>query len=704
MTRHTRSRARRGSAVFMMMIMTMALAALAGSAVLLTSGARLVSNYHNQERDLRYGAEAALQDGTSDLSNNPFVLPDSGYVQLASNAQLQAADAAPVPGVVYDLFAGPTGSATKQHGRFVTLVAIAKDTARKRQFVRRVELNQETFARFAYFSNTESGICFGSGDRLNGPVFSNDIIQTCGAPQKAEFMDSVFTPQTFINGDPPQDTLYRGWTKVLKPLQLPNTSKLAALYPLAASGSVEFFTPNIATDSTSQLKSRLDFVAYDLNADGDSTDAGEGFVRFYQVDEGTKVFIPPPPGPAWTAAQFDSVSFSYLRSGLTRQHDANNCGEWRDVFDDNGNLEWEFFPIAVHPTAWYKTIVAAAQGGIVPPLVSIANNLETSGATEPADTITVNGMAKNPLRNGDSSHPPRCYPGGAPELVATERDTTPAAPLRTGVQWGAQNWTYGRRGGTDTTFTGGDVSDPTHPTRMGHWLAYPGATPAPFTAAFKASHPDWRYLFPIDKAYNGGFKGVIAVHGSVGVSGTVEGHVTMYSDGSIGILDNLRLTDNADTTCLHLMGMVAGNYILPADNGVNAPAGDNVTRTNMRGSSSDLWVEATVFSLTSWGVEGLVPDAGVLFVPMQQPCNGQNYARGCLHVQGSIIQDARHTVNAGNGTTTGYGYAKQYNYDECAAVNPLPYFPTTGRFTVNNYYESDPVHFSVPALFAALKP
>ena len=78
----------------------------------------------------------------------------------------------PVPGVVYDLFAGPTGSATRQQGRFVTLVAIAKDTARQRKFVRREELNQETFARYAYFWVTEEGICFGSNDRLNGPVFS----------------------------------------------------------------------------------------------------------------------------------------------------------------------------------------------------------------------------------------------------------------------------------------------------------------------------------------------------------------------------------------------------------------------------------------------------------------------------------------------------------------------------------------------------
>ncbi len=698
-------RTRPGSAAFLVLIFTIALAALAGSAVLLTSGGRLVSNYHDQERDLRYGAAAALQIGISTLANNPFAVPETGYVQLATSSAILAADNTPVSSVAYDLFAGPTGAASQQHGRFVTLVAVAKDTTRHRQFIRRVELNQETFARFAYFSNSENGICFGSGDRLSGPVFSNDVITTCGAPQAADFMDSVWTPQTFVNGDPALDTLYKGWTKVAAPLQMPNTAGLAALFPIAGAGSTEFFTPNANTDSTAAILSRLEFAAYDLNGDADSVNPGEGFVKFYQVDAGSKPLVPPPVG-IWTPAQIDSVAVGYLRSGISRQHDVNNCGEWRYVQDDNGNLEWEFFPIAAHHTAWYKTIVGSAVGGAVPPAISAANAAEVTvvGAFAPADTVSMTWVAKNPSRNGSLTEPPQCYLGGDPHLVATERDTTAAAPLRTGSQWGAQNWTYGRRGGTDTTFTGGDATDPTHPTRMGHWLPWPGATPAAFTAAFKASHPDWRYLFPIDTVYNPAFKMVVAAHGSVGVSGTINGRVTVYSDGSIAVLDNLRLTNDADTACLHLAALLAGADILAADNGINAPAGDNTTRLNMRGASSDLWVESTVMALQSWGAEGLVNDPGVLFVPLQQPCNGQNYARGCLHVQGGIIQTTRHTVNAGNGTTTGYGYAKQYVFDDCSVNNPLPYFPATGRFTINAYYESDPAHFSVSALFAALKP
>ena len=696
--------ARRGSAVFLVLIITVALAALAGSAVLLASGGSLVAGYHDQEHDMLYGAQAALQAGISDLNANPFALPATGYTQIASNARLTAADGTPVPHMVYDLYAGPTGSPTQQQGRFVTVVAVAKDTARHRQFVRWVQLNQISFSRFAYFSENENGICFGSGDRLNGPVFSDDVITTCGSPQKADFMDSVWTPQSFNNGNPALDTLYDGWTKVAKPLTLPSTAKLATLFTIASASNTAFTTPNVATDSTAKVLSRVEFDAYTVNGHPDSTYPGSGFVKFYQVDL-AKTFMPPPVG-TWTAAQRDSVGVGYLRSGITRQHDYNNCGEWRYVRDDNGNLEWEFFPLAVHRTAWYRAIVGDATDATVPAAMQLANIADSTsvGGVYPGDTLSIAGLGRNPARNGSASNPPRCYAGGDPHLAASERDTTAAAPFRGGSKWGGTGWTYGRRGGTDTTFTGGDASDPLHPSRMGHWLPWPGATPAAFTAAFKAVHPDWRYLFPIDTIYNPSFRGVVAVHGSVAVSGTVNGHITFYSDGSVGIIDNLRLTNDADTTCQHLMGIIAGHNILAMDNGVNAPGGDSAARIQMRNGSSDLWVESTVMALTSWGSEGLVADAGKLFVPLMQPCNGQNFARGCIHVQGSILQNKRQGINGGNGTTTGYGYEKQYNYDNCAVVNPLPDFPTTGQFTINNYFESDPAHFNVAALYTALAP
>ena len=56
------------------------------------------------------------------------------------------------------------------------------------------------------------------------------------------------------------------------------------------------------------------------------------------------------------------------------------------------------------------------------------------------------------------------------------------------------------------------------------------------------------------------------------------------------------------------------------------------------------------------------------------------------------------------GTTGGTGYVKRYAYDECSFQTPPPYFPTTGRFKRNRYYELDPVGFNVATFFRSLTP
>jgi hypothetical protein len=70
---------------------------------------------------------------------------------------------------------------------------------------------------------------------------------------------------------------------------------------------------------------------------------------------------------------------------------------------------------------------------------------------------------------------------------------------------------------------------------------------------------------------------------------------------------------------------------------------------------------------------------------------------------GGIIQQARGAVGQSSG---GYatGYVKRYSYDRCALYNPPPYFPTTGRYMDNRYYEIDPQGFDVAALYASLTP
>ena len=50
------------------------------------------------------------------------------------------------------------------------------------------------------------------------------------------------------------------------------------------------------------------------------------------------------------------------------------------------------------------------------------------------------------------------------------------------------------------------------------------------------------------------------------------------------------------------------------------------------------------------------------------------------------------------------GFVKRYSYDKCAVASPPPYFPTTGRFQDNRYYELDPVQLNIQQLFNSLTP
>jgi hypothetical protein len=163
------------------------------------------------------------------------------------------------------------------------------------------------------------------------------------------------------------------------------------------------------------------------------------------------------------------------------------------------------------------------------------------------------------------------------------------------------------------------------------------------------------------------------------------------------------------------MGIVAGNDISGLDNAINVPqhwmpndanssTGTNFVTLRSGSFGGSLYVESTVMSLGSWGAEGLNSDTNYVssvLCPASDPPDNI-YKRGCLYVFGSIIQNLRETVNSGSGGVAGYGYAKRYQYDICAVKNPLPYFPTTGRLVLNKYYEHDPNHFSVSALYSAL--
>jgi hypothetical protein len=627
-TKRPRLSSRRGIALFISMFFVGGIGALALSAIYLTANASLLAKTYEKEDDLKYASEAALQIGKASLNFNPAALPNTSFVQLLSNAPLTTADGGTVPGVVVNLFAGPSGSTSGQFGRFASVVAEARDR-NGTGFVRRLELTQESFAKYAYWTNSENQagggtIVFGNNDAIWGPVWSNDTIHIDNSG--ASFHDDVGTAAPFIV-NASHGTFVKGYQVKQRPIQLPSLSSLSTLSSLATLS--KYNLPSVTTGDESSVRTRLEFVAVDLNGDADSTDDNEGFFRVYTVNSGTTTNI------RWLRGDF---STSWDESVV------ENCGDFHMIWANGQPPHAEFFPVAAHQYTWFRSLLDTAGG----------YNWTDAGTESSASVTTI----MKHTTNGGA----RCYLGGDPHLVSVARHS--------GV-WAKRDQ---ERGGLDTTFTASDSH--------GSWKTWSGTVVSALQtkSGWGSAAP---YMFPLYRGYNTSTKGVIYSGGTIGVSGVLRGVVTLYSPYTVVILDDLRYAnDPAAGVCIDILGTISGANTVVANNGVNTPVNPGNGYRSFD-DSEGLNLHDVVMALgSSFQVEDYSsgPTTGT-------DCEGTNFGRGCLRLTGGLIQNRRGPV----GQTNGYGYIKRYAYDRCAVVNPPPYFPTTGRFQDNRYYELDPV-------------
>lgn len=624
---------RHGFALLTVILLTLAMAALAASAVYLSSNAGLLSTSQDREREFKYGAEAAMAIGKSRLNTDPLALPDTSFVTILSKQAVIGADGKALPGVTVNLYAGPTGSTSGQFGRFASVVAEARDGLGAR-FVRRLELTQESFARYAYWSNRETNngqtIYFANGDNLWGPVWSNDNISI--ASSGAWFHNEVGTAKS-ISGKS-SATFSHGYSENQPPITLPSNTSLGKLGGYAASGNTSFVTPN--SGAAAGVIARVEFVAVDLGGPTDSTGIDEGFLKVYVANQGEDNWV----RGDWTNNKTTTI----------------NCGASYRVVPGGPRL---FFPASVHNVnnVWFTNLL-------------VAGGMTARQAQDTANAGLGEIMAKSTAR---------CYLGGDPHLVAVERNNG--------------NFTNAQKqiGGDETTFT------PVNGAR-GRWLQWPGAV----DPRLAARRPwDAQYLFPIYRGLNAGTKGVAAFTGTIGISGVLRGRMTIYSTGSVIILDDVRYaTDPSTGKCADMLGIIASNDITVADNAILGP--ESIQPANGPSfwksfdDTKDVYVHGVMMALnTSFGAENYSSGP-----TNANGCEGNPSGRGCLYLYGGLIQESRGAV----GQVSGQGYVKRYSYDHCAVQTPPPYFPTTGRFIDNRYYEIDPVRFDIAKLFASLVP
>ncbi|MBK5187064.1 MAG: hypothetical protein JJD97_02405 [Gemmatimonadaceae bacterium] len=652
---------RRGTALILVLLMTVTLAAIAMSAILLTGSGGMIGRYYDRERDFRYAAEASLQIGKARLLRDTTVhLPDTGYVTLISGGSIKGADGIVIPNVKVNLYAGLSGNTTGQFGQFASIVAEAYDAGGTR-YVRRLEMQAENFARYAMFTNTwPGGLCYSTGEFIAGRAHSNQNWGSCNSPT---YYDTVSAVGTVSGGSP---TYKKGKINGAPFIPIPPVSRLASLHTHAVEGNLDVIAGG---NDLSSVRTRIEFVPVDLNNDNDIKDQNEGFFRVYQAQ-----------GAASSAARLRS-SLQFGASSKEAPEDSL-CGDFHT--DTTGHAT--FFPVWTHNQPWFASgrVFTAAQWGAV--------NDEFVGTITPA---VRDKMMANPTF--------RCYMSGDPHLVASERRLALPAPA------GPTDW---QKGGEDSTMTDS--------TQYGYWQKWSGDD-APVVTALGATagtnYGFWQQhakrLWPLYRTLNPNSKGVIHVHGPIVLSGILQGKVTVYSattggqTGQVGYGDDLVYAqDPAAVTCANLLGVISDGDQLILDNAINSPqrAGNGSGAYPYRWTDGDDNGMTTSHDFVLHGVTmSRLGTVGVEHYNIRQegigPCNAANSGRGCIRQAGGVIEQVISATYSNNGD----GFGENRSVDICLNTASPPYFPTTGRYIDNRFYEIDPARYNITTLFQSLQ-
>jgi hypothetical protein len=265
--------------------------------------------------------------------------------------------------------------------------------------------------------------------------------------------------------------------------------------------------------------------------------------------------------------------------------------------------------------------------------------------------------------------------------------------------------------GGDPRLTNGWQPATLAPYNYGQWIPWPGygGGAAPATIVNGTVHPSFGggavgamapFLWPINRPWNPNFNGVVYVDGSVGISGVLRGQVTIAATGNVLLADDLTYVTAPGSVpdCLRagvveadILGVLTPEFFVIEDNNVNAPFPVNGVYAKGHDETPDETIHGAVMTLESVMSEALGSGS-----TSSEVCAGTNVGRGCFNMVGAAIQ-GRNAARLQGGT----GWNPQWTYDRCDAVRPPPYFPTTGRYYKNRYYEIDPVGFSVAAWFTA---
>ena len=289
-----------GFALVVTMLVVLVVSALTTGAVLVGGNHILANRYYERSSQLQVMANSGLEYARALVNGDPTLYPDTAYATLENGVAVKDGAGNTIPGVKRWLYVGPTGVTTGQYGIFGSVISILRDDGGG-EVIRRSQVYQESFAKFAYFTDIEpSNISFGVGDQIFGPVHSNSDLKIYSSG--ATFHQEVRTAQRVPS--PQYGTFMVGYEEYVPRIEMPQTADLGKVAAQAAAGGTLFIGDT--NGGYGQASTRIEFVAVDLNTDGDVTDDDEGFFRVYQSTN-----------EAWVVGAWDRD----LRNN-------ENCGAW----------------------------------------------------------------------------------------------------------------------------------------------------------------------------------------------------------------------------------------------------------------------------------------------------------------------------------------------------------------------------------------
>lgn len=261
-----------GVALLLVLLILAAVGVMALAAVASSGSASLISMYEDRQDMMESVTDAGLESARGRLNSEANLFPDSGYVTLESNATVKDGAGQVIPNMTRSTYAGPMGIATGQYGIFGMIVSVTS-LPNGTKVVRRSDVMQESFAKYAYFTNEEGDVQFGGGDQISGPVHSNDIIKIGTGSTKVTFRGpgSVTTARTITGKSGANFTA--GYQEGVARIEMPTTADLGKLKGYATAGGTAFDAPG---SSPIQATMRIEFL--NIN--------NQGFFRVYRAATG----------------------------------------------------------------------------------------------------------------------------------------------------------------------------------------------------------------------------------------------------------------------------------------------------------------------------------------------------------------------------------------------------------------------------------